>query len=396
MRNVDPREISKIIRRYLSRNASDEDLRVLRQWLEADARNPAFISSLEDGRRVLDEIELMRSFDVARAWERTREKHTQRVRRQHERARLIRRVSLGVGSIAASLAIWAWLNPSAFSAFVPFLDTKKELVNIVDHDINPGGDKAYLTLSDGRVVQLKESWSSVSEIDGTEILGEDGRLIYQTDQSPGEMVLFNTLHVPNSGRYRLELADGTQVWLNAGSEIVYPVRFSIHERRVRIQGEAYFSVNHDRERPFVIDVGSAEIEVLGTDFNVNAYDDEVITTLVEGKVRIRNQDGVHELLPGQESRFDRQHYSIREADVKKVTSWLRNEFYFKKDNLASIMEQLSRWYDIEVEYQGEIPQHILYTGQISREVKLGEVLEMLAYLGDAKYQIKDNKVHVKF
>src|SRR5690606_18957184 len=162
-----------------------------------------------------------------------------------------------------------------------------------------------------------------------------------------------TLTTPRGGQYQTTLSDGTKVWLNAGSSLRYPLHFPTDKRVVTLEGEAFFEVSHDTKRPFTVRVADTEIEVLGTQFNVNSYRN-VTTTLVAGSVKIANDTGQQLLKPGQEARVE-EHITVHAADIDKVTAWKNGYFHFKDDNMMEIMDQLARWYDVDVTYSGVAP-----------------------------------------
>lgn len=203
------------------------------------------------------------------------------------------------------------------------------------------------------------------------------------------------VEVPKAGTFKLQLEDGTIVWLNSSSSLDYPEIFSKQERRVKLKGEAYFEVSSDADRPFRIDVEGTTIEVLGTSFNINAYEKQVNTTLVEGKVKILKGGQERYLLPGQEGMVVGNDIDIEATDVVKSTAWKRGEFYFDRNNLQDILAQLARWYNVEVINGESLTLNSSYTGSISRASKLSDVLNVLAYATKKKFEIDGRKVIVK-
>jgi len=254
----------------------------------------------------------------------------------------------------------------------------QELVQSVEPlDVMPGQNFAVLTSSRGESIILSET--DDGQIDTGEdvdiVKVNDGELIYtsQGKVEPDEMI-YNTLSTPRGGQYQLTLSDGTKVWLNAASSIRFPVEFPDDERRVDITGEVYFDVAHSEEQTFIVHAGSSVIEDLGTAFNVTAYEDErsVKTTLVEGIVKVRE----HILSPGEQAIEDENDHIqiLKNVDLDNVVSWKDGFFSFENANLAEIMRVLSRWYNLEVDYENEAGLEKRYSGKIDRNLTLLQVL----------------------
>lgn len=257
----------------------------------------------------------------------------------------------------------------------------QELVQSVEPlDVMPGQNFAVLTSSRGKSIILSETddgqINTGEDVDIVKV--NDGELIYtsQGKAEPDEMI-YNTLSTPRGGQYQLTLSDGTKVWLNAASSIRFPVEFPDDERRVDITGEVYFDVAHSEEQTFIVHAGSSVIEDLGTAFNVTAYEDErsVKTTLVEGIVKVRE----HILSPGEQAIEDENDHIqiLKNVDLDNVVSWKDGFFSFENANLAEIMRVLSRWYNLEVDYENEAGLEKRYSGKIDRNLTLLQVLEGL-------------------
>lgn len=265
--------------------------------------------------------------------------------------------------------------------------------------IAPGLNKAMITLADGSTVSLDKVSSGQLAQQGNVKLVKmaDGQIVYQT--SSGEVIKelqYNTLTNPRGSKViDLGLADGSHVWLNAGSSITFPVAFASNERKVSINGEAYFEIAHHAEAPFIVKKGAAEVRVLGTHFNINAYDDETVikVTLLQGLVKVSNGNSSALITPGQQAQIKDAINIIKNIEVDEVMAWKNGKFQFDESaNINSIMSQISRWYDIEVEYEGVIEGHI--GGTISRDVNVSKVLEMLEMTGVVKFKTNGKKVSV--
>ena len=256
-------------------------------------------------------------------------------------------------------------------------------------DVAPGGNRAILSLADGKRVELSGLQSGV-------VVGSDG--LSYLDGTPLENKLTSglsqTLSTPKGGQYQLVLPDGSKVWLNAASSISYPASFDgMDERRVSVTGEAYFEVAHNKAKPFRVVSGDQVVEVLGTHFNVNAYGDggSVVTTLLEGKVTVaglRTGGGKVMLAPLEHAVGSGGKFTVGRADTELAMAWHQGKLEFKDANIRSIMKQVSRWYDVEVEYEGEVPDRV-FNGSVSRRSNLSVLLKILAY-SDIKFRMEED------
>lgn len=277
--------------------------------------------------------------------------------------------------------------------------TQQQSMADLNADKIPGGNKAILTLSNGAKIILDSAANGVLARQGnTNIIKlTNGQLAYQPKGSntAGE-ILYNTMTTPRGGQYKLALPDGTLVWLNAASSIYYPTMFSGKAREVEITGEAYFEVMHDTKMPFCVRANGAVVNVLGTHFNVNAYGDESSTkiTLLAGAVKVRKGLANTLLSPGQQAQItgNSEIKLSNDVDVEEVVAWKNGLFWFNGVDLPGIMRQLSRWYDIDVAYEGDIPPRH-FTGHVFRYLNLSEVLKILE-LSHVHFRIEGKKLIV--
>jgi len=262
---------------------------------------------------------------------------------------------------------------------------KKHLIN----DVAPGGDKALLTLADGSKIVLNDAKNGVLANQGLTTLNKakNNQLIYEADAKSvkNAPVVYNTISTPKGGQFQIVLSDGSRVWLNAASSITFPTVFSTAERRVTITGEVYFEVAKNKQLPFRVVAVKQTVEVLGTHFNINAYPDEsaIKTTLIEGSVKVSSGGQSAILQPDQQANIaidGSDLISIKTVDPDNVLAWKNGNFEFEKEDLTAIMRQVARWYDVNVKYDGRVPQKS-FTGSISRSVNLSELLKMLKYTG---------------
>jgi ferric-dicitrate binding protein FerR (iron transport regulator) len=290
----------------------------------------------------------------------------------------------------------------AIGASVLFIHQKKieksDTVAIKPKDIQPGKQGAILTLADGSNVSLDSVKNGVvAPQGGATAKIDNGKLVYE---ATGDEVVYNTITTPRGRKFQMTLPDGSQVWLNASSSITYPTVFSGNERKVKINGEVFIDVVKKTDMPFKVNVADRnEIEVLGTSFNVEAYnDDNVInTTLLDGavKVSIQNNQTTKSIVlkPGQQAKNEHQELALVDGvDVNKVIAWKRGVFNFDGADLLTIMQQLARWYDVDIAYEGTVPVK-KFRGEISRDVPVSKVFEILAYTG-VHFKIEGKKLIV--
>ena len=262
-------------------------------------------------------------------------------------------------------------------------------------DVLPGGNKAILTLSDGTSINLDAAdTGKVAEQGGTGITKTgQGQLAYAPAViGNGDSNLFNTITTPRGGQYQLVLPDGTSVWLNAASSLKFPTVFSGKSREVVLTGEAYFEVSSNKSKPFLVLARGSVIEVLGTHFNIMAYEDEVsTTTLLEGSVNVKHGGSERMIVPGQEARIAGT-IKIGNADGQNAIAWKNGLTVFHNSSIQTIMRQISRWYDLDIAYEGNLPER-LFTGKIPRNAPLSQVLKVLE-LSDINLKIENKQLIV--
>ena len=268
-------------------------------------------------------------------------------------------------------------------------------------DLLPAGHKATLTLADGSTVDLDAARDGAIASQGnTRIMKlSSGQLAYRSpsDKQKGiNTSSLNTLSTPYGGRYQLTLSDGSLVWLNSGSSLRFPASFTGGERVVELSGEAYFEIVKNGTMPFKVKVKDMETVVLGTSFNIMAYEEEKVvkTSLLEGSVRVQKGNAAALLTPGQQSQLDGEGVlrTIDHADMEEALAWKNGLFDFESADIQMVMRQLARWYNVEVTYEGQINQH--FTGKIDRNVNISKVLQMLELTEKVHFTIEGRKIIV--
>lgn len=263
-------------------------------------------------------------------------------------------------------------------------------------DAMPGGNRAILTLSDGSAINLDDAQQGeLAKQGGTDIQKTSpGTLVYASGHSTVQIqqILYNTVATPRGGQYLVTLPDRTRVWLNAASSLKFPTAFTGDNRKVTLTGEAYFEVSEDKSKPFMVSVNNAEVEVLGTHFNIMAYADEVLTTtLLEGSVKFKHNGVEKTIVPGQAARLSGS-IRVSEVNTDDAVAWKNGVTAFNNADIQSIMRQICRWYDLDVVYKGDLPER-KFTGKIPRTANLSKVLKVLE-LSDINFNIEDKQIIV--
>lgn len=293
---------------------------------------------------------------------------------------------------------------TAFGIYHVIADKKNRLpdyaVKPAAKEIAPGTNKAILTLANGTTINISDTKNGQVATQAGVTIDKtgDGQVKYEANAAAAASTeAINTISVPRGGKYQLVLADGTKIWLNAASSLKFPAAFSGSERVVELTGEAYFEVAHNAKQPFKVKTAGQVVQDLGTRFNVNSYTDEdgIATTLVEGSVKIYDTKGQTLLRPGQQYLLKTSGISEikNDVDIDEITAWKNGMFQFDNANIQTIMRQVARWYDIDVEFKGPVPDYT-YHGKISRNSNASQVLKILALSG-INFTIEGRTIIVK-
>jgi hypothetical protein len=292
------------------------------------------------------------------------------------------------------------------------IQVEEQFVEInVKNDILPGNNKAILTLANGSKISLDDAANGLLASEGNIAITktENGEIVYEKNNLNKNNdilnhVAINTIQTPKGGKFQVRLPDGSKVWLNSASTLSYPTAFTGSERKVKLKGEAYFEIASNKKIPFRVESDGQIVEVLGTHFNINSYDDEDFTktTLLEGSVKVilHSKSDVlgktRMLKPGEQSLTNSSQSGIRieNADTEKAVAWKNGYFKFKNTPIQQIMREVERWYDVELVYEGTMPTDE-FTGFISNEVNISGVLKILEQSGGVKFSVKGKKIKVK-
>lgn len=301
------------------------------------------------------------------------------------------RVAAAVIFVLMGTAGYFWIKNNTTA---PLDDDNKIVTSAREDEILPGGNKAILTLSDGRKIVLDSLREGEISQEGDIIVLklQDGTIAYDGDQSTSKNVEYNTITTPRGGQYQIVLSDGTKVWLNAQSSLKYPTSFNGNERKIELKGEGYFEVAHRDNQPFVVSVNGMEVKVLGTHFNINGYgdDNKTVTTLVEGKVELNAEGNTTIMRPGDQATLnDHGDVQVQKVDVETAVAWKDGYFDFQGKRLHEVMRQIARWYDVEIVYKGQQPD-IKFGGKMERALTLDAVLQILE-LSKVKFKVEKGR-----
>jgi ferric-dicitrate binding protein FerR (iron transport regulator) len=399
-------EIASFLRRYVTGNHSEIEHNAFIEWLRE-----APVREIE---RVMDEYSLVaadtafsenRRHQIIAKIESALDRRGARVSRPRpiETKVLNLKKNRNIRSAIAAAAVIAVLVASGYwwKNRRPLGNTRESAVASVVQDVPaPKTTLATITLGNGRVIYVDSINSGMLASQGNVNIVKTAKtgITYKSGSEqmrPGREIQYNTLYNPRGSRaVSLTLGDGTRVWLNAESTLRYPVAFSGKERKVEITGEAYFEVAKDAQKRFLVRANDVTTEVLGTRFNINAYTEEgrTVITLLEGAVRVRNRGKSVVIRPTQQVIVTNDLQVLDHADLEASVAWKNGEFIMKSANIGTVMRQISKWYDVDVIYEGEIPKGTI-SGEVSRKLNLSQILHVLSYSG-VHVKMEGKKVEV--
>ena len=380
-------EIARIIQKSLKGKLSESEERQLSGWRKvSDENERAFQRMISEDFYTIG-MEKLEMYDSRVAYGRFLQKKYQQRRKRRFLINMARVAAVALPFVIA-LVLYVGLNREEEQMVRPSLAS----------NILPGTSKAVLTLANGQMIPLgKEATDSTIITDGTQISASGSGVTYASGVE-SESVVYNKLEIPRGGEFCLTLSDGTRVWLNSETSIQYPVAFGAKERRVFVQGEAYFEVAKDAKKPFTVQFMSSSVTVLGTSFNIRAYPEEKQsqTTLAEGSVRIYSPGSSMLLKPGEQAEVSALSGEMvkQEVEVKNFTSWKDGRFVFEQQPLEDIMRTLERWYDIRVIFKDEGAKRISLSGNMKRYGDFSQVMKMLQMTGDVRFELHGNDVYI--
>ena len=382
-----PRYIASLINRYLTDDLSNDEYHDLLEWLAEDPANKQLFQRFTDSKHYQKDIKFLLGLDLEVAWQKTKSKRIKTDPKVSIRSNWMK---IAVAVLLIFVGAWfVWQNPVR-SIQSDDSTTSEER----SHDIDPANGGANLVRSDGSIIKI-ESEELIIDQGGVHLASGEKERTIEFTKSEQLAKTMNTLEVPKAKYLKILLADGTKVWINSMSKLHFPSDFSVVERRVILEGEAFFDVAEDGDRPFIVESKETEITVLGTEFNVNSYGKTVETALKQGSVLVERGEKSLVLKPGEYAEANEKGIKKSIVDLDYVLAWKNDEFLFHNDNIITIASQISRWYGVEVKFQGEVMYDRLYTGSVSRKAKLSETMDMLEFVSDLSFKLDGNKLIIK-
>lgn len=388
-----PNPTPELLKKYLKGTLTESESAQFDTWLQASPENRAMVERLQDPEALGNEIQQLYQYNEEKAWQRLQ----QQLHIEPESRKTVPFVKkwkplMLAASVAAIFAMGYWMIQIKADKTMP--SAASEL--LAEQEIAaPQKAKAVLLTGTGSQIQLDTARQGLLAQQGNVLihLNSQGEIVYNGNGSHAEQQLVN----PRGGTViTLRLEDGTKVWLNSASSIHFPASFTANERRIRVTGEAFLEVAKDAKRPFKVSTPHLNTEVLGTSFNISAYSDEPQSsvTLVEGKLRVLQQQESVVLAPGEQAITSTQLNGMRQqqADLDHVLAWKQGVFLFEDDDLASIFRTIARWYDLDLHFQGGVPKE-KFSGLFSRELTLNEILHILQSAG-FNYRIENKKLTI--
>ena len=373
-------KIITLIGDYNSGEIDEAGKKELEDWIALDENNRLLFDRLTSEDELRKELNIMYGFNAADAFSSFERKHLRPAKRLWLRI-----------AVAASIAIACTIGGYYYFLSEHSINQRSF---VLANNILPGKNAATLTLANGKKIALAEAHNGeLSEEAGVVITKtSDGQIIYEIkDKGNRQGSKTNTLATARGETYQVRLPDGSMVWINAATTLTYPASFtSLKTRTVELNGEAYFEVSKDKSHPFIVKTAKQEVVVLGTHFNVNSYVDEgqTLTTLLEGSVKI---NGETLLKPGEQAQLsDNGSIKVTTANIEEAIGWKNGFFLFDKDDLPAVMRQISRWYDVSVKYEGEIPK-ASFDGKVYRNLNLSKVLKVLKY-ANVKFRLEGKTI----
>lgn len=389
-------ELNILFQKYLNQNCSPEEMKQLldyfgtaqadQEWLEL-----AIEKILNEQTDDADEIAMQEKLDIG--FQQILMKRDEAAKKQVSQLRL----RYTKWAVAASLFFVVGL--ALFHFTKPF---HKASHLVKRNELKPGADRAQLTLADGTVIDLEQAANGkLSNQEGTGVTKTaDGKLVYETKNGKDEndRVAYHTLVTPRGGQYKIILPDGSAAWLNAASSLRFPTYFAGKERRVELRGEGYFEVKKDAHQPFVVTSGGQEVTVLGTHFNINAYQENntIKTTLLEGAVKVTKGNSNCLIAPGEAAYLNNENNKIailKNVDTDAAVAWKDGRFSFDETNIKDAMQQIARWYDVDIVYDGDF-SNVELTGVISRGTNAEQVLKLFKGMHQIDYIIKGRLITI--
>lgn len=382
--------IAYLIAGFIRNTLTEKEHQELDDWVNESDHNMQLFEDLTDERNLEANLEWMDKVQSEQSYQSLKERGAFDVSRKKIRFNPVWIAAASVILIAGIFFIYRYAGKNKSG--------NNEMAIADTLQLHPGSNRATLTLADGRVIDLTNAKTGIIVSGQGSHVNKpaDGELVYETDDSRPGASLIHTLSTPVGGQYQVRLPDGTKVWLNAATTLKYPAQFEAGERKVEVNGEAYFEVAKNEQKPFkVILADSAAVTVLGTHFNIMAYSDEKTkeVTLLEGSVAISKKENTKKLEPGSQASISENEITKQSGiDTDEIIGWKNGLFVFHDAPIESIMNQIARWYDAKIVYQAEIRQQ--FNATILRSEPLAKLLHLLELNGYVRFKIENKTIYV--
>ena len=381
-------EIERLITKALLNDISEDEQRRLDEWLNASGRNRDFFEGLHSGKYLKRAVTDRNCVSRDDRWKRLR-RETVAIRSRKIRSRVLRVAAAIIFPLMVGGMIWL------------MSDSKQgDSSTLLAHEeIKIGSSKAVVTLSNGEKVALFGD-TTVRVNDGLAVMvnQKDTLNFMRNNEAVVANNSFTVIQIPRGGEYIVRLEDGTTVYLNSESELRMPVHFNSKERVVWLTGEAYFSVEHEKQRSFTVRTERADISVLGTEFGVRAYADEadLLTTLVQGAVEVKSESRVHRIVPGEQAKVDEAgNIEVKEVNVDDYIAWKLGRIVFVNARLEDIMRELQRWYDFKVSYSSPEQKELRFTMDILKYKEVSDIFDLMEKIKRITFVVEGNHVTLK-
>ena len=379
--------IAFLIAGYIRGTISEQDHDELDDWVNESDHNMKLFEELTDDDNLEQNLAWMDQLNAAQSYEKLLADGKFNIQTKRFRLSKVWMAAASVILLAGIFFVYQYVTKS--------MKTKDPLI-AERSTLQPGGNKATLTLEDGTVIDLSSAKNGLLNADSgiSVIKTQDGSMVYEDDTIVQTAPVMHTLSTPVGGQYQVTLPDGTKVWLNASSSLKYPSRFTGAERLVQLSGEAYFEVAKNIDKRFMVMAAGTKVEVLGTHFNINAYNDEpsLTTTLLEGSVKVSAGSDFKMLIPGQQSAVIADEISIATVDTSNIVAWKNNEFKFADAPIETVMRQVKRWYGAEIIYQDKVAHH--FNATVDRTEPIDQLLHYLEETGQVHFKLDNKKIIV--
>lgn len=384
------KEIYELLLAYLREDISAKEMIRLQGWLAENERHRKLMEELRDKEVLRREIGTYASFDTSRCWSQLKEVMDKTSRRS--------RLSWSIWRSVAAVLVVAAVGGLLYRQITDSFRSGEEQVIVAR--IEPGRTQAVLITGKGQQLLLqglKDTCLNLAENETLKI-NEDGSLKYSLS-ALSQMPEWHTLRIPKGGEYKIVLDDGTEIWLNSASELRYPAHFVGNERRVYLTGEAYFQVVRNEVAPFIVEMRDMDVKVLGTSFNVSAYEDEENShaTLVEGRVEVDDKINGEKvtLTPGKQALLQGKEMIVREVNTKLYSMWRLDRFTFSSEDMEGVIRKLSRWYNVDFFFSNTSMKQKRFTGSLPKYSDISQVLRMIEMTTDIKFQVKGNTIIIQ-